>query len=246
MSKPMRARSAAGVRRIKRRRAKRKNSAELLIFGNPSKKGIGNHKPGCSCFMCKRMRAKGAKKNAAPSCATKTKAGSGVKKVAPRSNPSDQDQAVRLFEDFSGRQASKIIQKQESAAMRMDYAYMGDLEYLIAKTPDGDEVEFGFYGEGVKVAGAPTRTQIYLIGGRQNLDGELDATALQKDFVDVGDCLEIQYVARKVHIAPEPTSYFHKFGEDTGERPRLMYDKLKKRIFFIGGAYKITDRGIEN
>lgn len=240
----IRARSIKGARRIQRRRGRRtKNSAELLIFGNP-KKGIGNHKPACSCFMCKRMR--GAKKNAAPSPAKKTKAGSGVKKVSPRSNPSDQDQAVRLFEDFSGRQASRVIQKQESAAMRMDYAALGDLEYLKVKTPDGDAAMFEFSGDKVKLAGAPNRKQLYLIGGNQNLDGELDATALQKDFVDLGECTEVQYLARKVHIAPAPTSYFHKFGEDTGERPRLMYDKLKKRIFFVGGAYKVTDKGIEN
>lgn len=232
------------ARQIWKIRKSRRNPAELLIFGNP-KKGIGNHKPACSCFMCKRMRAKGAKKNAAPST-KKTKAGSGAKKVVARSNPSDQDQAVRLFEDFSGREASRIIQKQESAAMRMDYAALGDLDYLKVKTPDGEAAMFNFEGDKVKLAGAPNRKQLYLIGGNQNLDGELDATALQKDFVDLGECTEVQYIARKVHISPVPTSYFHKFGEDTGERPRLMYDKLKKRIFFVGGAYKITDRGIEN
>ena len=37
-----------------RKRRGKKNVGELLIFGNPKKKGFGNHRAGCSCKFCKR------------------------------------------------------------------------------------------------------------------------------------------------------------------------------------------------
>src|SRR5579864_791799 len=168
-----------------------------------------------------------------------------------RRNPDQTGAAVRLFEKFHGRDPKEITEKHVSAAMRKDYTALGDLEYLMVCTPLGQTVKFQFEGDGVKLASSPDGKQLYCIGGNQNLTSCLTADSLEKDFVDLGTALQVQYLARKVHANFEPTSYYHKFGEKTGARPQLMYDKLKRNIFFVGGEYFIDTKhgvspGIEN
>lgn len=176
-----------------------------------------------------------------------------VSSLRRRRNPSEMKQAVSLFETFHGREAEEILEKQESATMRLEYTTLGDLSYLIVQPPSGRPVQINFEGDGVKLASAPNGRQLYAIGGNQNLSSLLDKFTddPEKDFIDLGDGLEVQYEARKVHNNFAPTDWYHKFGEKNGALPRLMYDKLKKRIFFIGGEYFIdtTDAvspGIEN
>jgi hypothetical protein len=168
-----------------------------------------------------------------------------------RRNPGDMTEAVTLFQSFHGKDPREISERQESAAMRLEYTALGALDYIKAKTPLGQVVTFNFDGDGVKLASSPDGLQLYAIGGNQNVLPLLDADSQKKDFIDLGDALEVQYVARKVHGGFQPVSYYHKFGEKTGALPRLMFDKLKKRIFFIGGDYKIDSSkgvspGIEN
>lgn len=250
---------AAAKKCAARARRRRKNAAELLIF-NPSKpkKGIGNHKPGCPCSFCGHARDLAAGTAAPPRAnrsrrATKKQAGSGVTtKKAKLRNPSDLDQAVLLYEGFSGQQAKKIVEKQESAAMRLDYAYLGELFALQVETPAGDGAEFNFSDDKVKLCMSPNGRQLYCIGGNQDLGGELSREELQKDFIDLGYCTRVVYFARKAHIDHRPVEYFHDFGEETGDLPRLVYDKIRKRIYFTGGNYMVKlgagglSPGIEN
>jgi hypothetical protein len=168
-----------------------------------------------------------------------------------RRNPSDARQAVKLFQSFHGRDPKDIVEKHVSAEVRKDYAALGDLEHLLVVTPLGQTVKFNFHGDGVKLASSPDGKQLYCLGGNQNLTQCLTPDSLEKDFVDLGEGAEVQYLARKIHGNFEPISYFHKFGEKTGARPQLMYDKLKRQIFFVGGEYFINGKqgvspGIEN
>jgi len=106
----------------------------------------------------------------------------------------------------------------------------------------------------VKLASSPNGRQLYAIGGNQNLvscHGKFEGVDWEKDFVDLGECPFIVYLARKAHGNFEPIEYVHEFGEKSGIRPQLMYDKLKRRIFFVGGDYFIDSSkqispGIEN
>jgi len=222
----------------------KKNPSELLIFGNPRRvhsresrvkrnAGTKNHRPDCACFACKYKRGENPKRRSRKARHSP---------LATRHNPesSDTSQAVKLFASFHGRDPKEIAEKHESAAMRLDYAALGDLDYIKIETPIGQVAELNFEGDGVKLASSPDGKQLYLIGGNQNLSGALEADSLQKDFIDLGEALEVQYIARKIHSNFEPTSWFHKFGEKGGARPRLMYDKLRKRIYFVGGEYFIN------
>lgn len=168
-----------------------------------------------------------------------------------RRNPDEAQQAVQLFQTFHGKDPRGVVEKQEPAIMREDYTAIGPLEHLVIKSPLGQSYKVEFEGDGVMLASSPDGRQLYCIGGNQNLAGVLDADSLQKDLIDLGECIEVQYLARKVHTNFEPVSWHHSFGEKSGERPELIYDKLKRRIFFAGGAYYIDTSaeispGIEN
>jgi hypothetical protein len=291
-------------------RKARTNPGELLIFGNPSGKGFGNHRPGCPCKFCDRARKLQSgelkppplphrKKNArskrelqaaARQRAERIRAArlnpelengvfdslqtaivhaspshrkamdkkwgyhfsvTGKKVMAKKSNsrrrrgdrkfrnPDETKQSVRLFQGFHGHDPKEIAEKHVSAAVRLDYAAIGDFLYVKTETPLGQKAEFSFQGDGVKLAASPDGKQLYCIGGNQNILPLLDARSQEKDFIDLGECLEVAYLARKVHGDFRPVEYYHEFGELNGVRPSLMFDKLRKQLFFIGGDYFI-------
>jgi hypothetical protein len=252
-----------------RKKRRKKNVGELLIFGNPKKKGFGNHKPGCACKFCDRAAKlqsgelkppklpnrkrrnsqkfdaqRGARDRAARirtarlNPKAKPKKSTRQRRRADR-NPSETKQAVRLFQGFHGHDPKEIAEQHVSAAVRLDYTALGDLKYLVVETPLGKEATFTFEGDGVKLASSPDGKQLYCIGGDQNILPLLDERSREKDFIDLGDGLEVAYLARKVHGEFRPIEYFHEFGELNGAHPRLMFDKMRKQIFFIGGDYFI-------
>jgi hypothetical protein len=177
----------------------------------------------------------------------------GVHRKHIKKNPSETEQAVRLFETFHGKDASSIVEKHVSAALRKDYTALGNLIYVKVRTPIGQVIKLEFEDDGVRLASSPDGKQLYCIGGRQNLLPLLDEDSKQKDFLNIGECQEVAYLARKIHSDYEPVEWFHKFGEerDGSTKPQLMFDKLKKQIFFVGGEYSIDTNvdlspGIEN
>jgi hypothetical protein len=181
------------------------------------------------------------------------RAGRRDRHTGQRKNPSETEQAVRLFETFHGKQAGSIVEKHVSAAMRKDYTALGNLLYVKVKTPVGQTAKFEFEHDGVMLASSPDGKQLYCIGGNQNLLPLLDDDSKQKDFLDLGECQEVAYLARKIHSDYEPIEWFHKFGEarDGSTKPQLMFDRLKKQLFFVGGEYWIDpdvdiSPGIEN
>jgi hypothetical protein len=171
--------------------------------------------------------------------------------------PSELRQAVKLFESFHGKEPQEIAEKHVSAAVRMDYAALGNLVAIGLGAPEqtGSRLVHGwekenhisFHGDGVKLASSPDGKQLYAIGGNQNLTSVLPRFDLDanKDFIDLGEIGFVVYLARKIHGNYEPTDYVHQFGEKSGVLPKGMYDTLRKQIFFVGGEYWIKkDHGI--
>jgi len=63
---------------------------------------------------------------------------------------------------------------------------------------------------------------------------------------EVGTIKLVEYLQRKPHLGfPEKTIFFHKAGEETGEKPTL-YSDGKGGLLIRGGAYSITPEGIRN
>lgn len=216
------------------------NPAELVIFGNPHKaspakrrvaikrqpRSIGKAIPEEGKYDLRKLRE------------VRRKA---LSKNARRRNQEDQGdlkQAVHLFQTFHGKDPQQVLEKQETAAMRLNYTTLGNLDYLLIERDDGKQVKIDFEGDGVKLASAPEGRQLYCIGGNQNLERVLDQfkTDDSKDFIDLGECVEVQYEARKAHNNFELTGWHHKF---TRPRPQIMYNAIQRRIFFVGGNYFI-------
>jgi hypothetical protein len=116
-----------------------------------------------------------------------------------------------------------------------------------------DKPGFKTYGDGVRVCGAAGSSQLYFIGGRQNIDGLLGQFGVdeQKDFIALGVLVAYGYLAAK-HIPDDPELnevpivWQHVLGEEGGDPPMIFYDKINKRMGLAGGTYTIEAPGITN
>jgi hypothetical protein len=116
-----------------------------------------------------------------------------------------------------------------------------------------DKPGFKTYGDGVRVCGAAGSSQLYFIGGRQNIDGLLGQFGVdeQKDFIALGVLVAYGYLAAK-HIPDDPDVnevpivWQHVLGEEGGDPPMIFYDKINKRMGLAGGTYTIEAPGITN
>jgi hypothetical protein len=240
------------VRAAVQRKDRRKNLAgeELVIFANPN-----------NPYRMVSTRAEAARLQRVWQKAgyrvqiTAVRGGSFEVIAAAKKNPdgdevTETDQAVRLFQKFHGKQPAEILDEQRSAAMRLDYTALGDLRAIGLGECElhGNQLVSGwekcnhidFAGEEVKLASSPNGHQLYLIGGKQDLDLEnFDGIDTQKDLIDLGEASFVVYDARKVHSNFEPMEWVHELGETGGERPRVIYDQIKQEIFFAGGDYFI-------
>ena len=119
---------------------------------NPSGRSGNNHAAGCSCPICKNMRAAGVsnprKKRTRPSKKPATFAGTPgpwygppgpdnkYRDASKKKNPKrrrnqasgeDMTQAVELYEAFQGKDADKVIERSVSDEMRHNYVALGKL-----------------------------------------------------------------------------------------------------------------------
>jgi hypothetical protein len=222
-----------------------KNPAELVIFTNPRKTKQRARKNPPSAET--RQRVKATRDRAARIRSARLSRNPKRKK-----NPEETTQAVRLFQKFHGKGPKGIAEAQRSAVIREDYTAVGKLVALCMDdfgwpdkkiTNEWDKLPaITFDKDGVTLASSPNGRQLYFIGGRQNLDGclaDFDGVDPSKDLIDLGEVFVIVYEARKSHNNFEPTDWVHQLGGKNKERPRLMYDKLKKEMFLAGGEYFI-------
>lgn len=169
-------------------------------------------------------------------------------KSAPRRKNLDEIQgAQKLYETFQGKAATGVIDIHEPDDVRDDFAMLGWLISLTVQPRTRDEqIELKFRNDKVRLASNADGTQLYCIGGSQNLNGCLKQFNVDetKDLVELGECEKVVYLARKAHTKFEPTEWEHTFGEEGGLPPFLHYNRLQQRIFFDGGTYKIEAPGI--
>jgi len=154
--------------------------------------------------------------------------------------------AAALYETFHGRAPREILELTESAEERGEYAGLGDLVELTIVAPTRDAVQIQFKGDGVRLAANPEGTQLYLLGGNQDISGHLGLFGADesKDLIDLGELKQLVYEAVKWQTDFTPQEWKHDLGEESGVRPQAFYDQLKKRIFFAGGNYRVTRPGI--
>jgi hypothetical protein len=175
-----------------------------------------------------------------------------------RSNPRGRkrngeiEDAQAMFQKFHGRKSTTIEEVQQRQQYRRTMSGLGVLMFLrtdLTQEWNGKGVGLTFSEEDkVIVSSDPAGNQIYFLGGNQDVTGILPKRGVDrnKDFIDMGECDCIIYTADKDFDGFEPKDYQHEFGEETGERPRLMFDRLNQQLYLIGGAYEVKREGIVN
>ena len=165
-----------------------------------------------------------------------------------RRNPAadEAQRAAALSEAFHGRPARTSQTIAERSEERTTLCQLGELVSLTLRAPAGKvELEFS---AGAKLAASPDGRTLYIVGGDQsvNLRSLGIPAALQKDHIELGDCIGVIYNTEKSFHNFVQSNYKHRLGEDGGRPPKLCYDALSERLFFVGGTYQVRPEGIVN
>lgn len=168
------------------------------------------------------------------------------KEAIRRQNPS----AEAIREDFTGAPVDRETVKHEPHMPAGDYAQLGKLLILYVKPRKGGQVlEIRARG-GVLVVSDESARQIWFVGGDQDVSDALPQFgALERGagLFELGEARRIDYEQRKEHVKdPDQDHWRHEFGEETGERPTVLFDRTHKRLLLEGGAYEIRREGIVN
>jgi hypothetical protein len=153
-----------------------------------------------------------------------------------------------MYTKFHGRKPKTVTEVLEVESYDEDFAQLGKLTKLMFKTPTG-KFEIAFTDQDkVELAANAEGTQLYFIGGNQDVRRYLSQWGVdaRKDLVDLGVCTQIEYLSQKSFDKFHSINYYHRLGEETGVRPRLMFNQLNKRLALVGGAYEIKAEGIIN
>jgi hypothetical protein len=175
------------------------------------------------------------------------------KPITRHSNPTKRNyaDATDLYTQFHGRGPRRVTDTGLSVKDYDGHAELGQLGKMVSITIGGrgwrKTIGWGAR-EAPDLASEPDGKQLYIVGGSQNLDDGLRALPVKTDrhMIDLGFAYQVEYFSQKRFDNFQPVTYYHAFGEDTGERPRVVYDRRKKRIHLVGGAYKVKPEGIVN
>jgi hypothetical protein len=186
------------------------------------------------------------------------------KRNPEQSGQSEDRQAIKAFRGFHGADPEKVTAVLEEMVTQGKFWLVGRLfgydlhqfplhrdEHNRNRRPNVD-----CWNQSVMLCADPPRStkdklgrQLFLFGGNQDMEPAL------KQHFDIGSNVQlvvlgvigrIWYVTRKSMHNFELESYVHRFGEEGGEKPLLLYDRLNKKQWIVGGDYTITERGIEN
>jgi hypothetical protein len=169
------------------------------------------------------------------------------KKRQRRQNPD----AAGIREDFTGMPVEWEETTTEPHMPAGDYAKLGELLVLYVKPRAGGQVQqIDFKEPRPILVSDESARQLYFVGGDQDLSGSLSVfRALDRGdgLFELGEARRIDYKQRKEHVKePEYDEWRHQLGEETDERPTVLFDSRHKRILFEGGAYEVRREGIVN
>lgn len=120
---------------------------------------------------------------------------------------------------------------------RLDFMTPGQVNQVKEILGDPDK----YVQDAPLLAISPNGRQLYALAHDVQLDLSKFETDTQKDYVDLGDATFVVYLAKK---PDEVREWVHMMGEDGGTRPRLMYDRIRREVCFIGGSYVVKAPGI--
>jgi hypothetical protein len=160
-------------------------------------------------------------------------------------NPDMQAEAD-MYQLFHGRAPERTVEYEEQLEFRSKFAELGKLLELRFRLEGEREpvplLEFG----SCQVCCTADGTNMYFLGGNQSIDLDSLGIASDKDYIELGECTYIKYFSKKGFHDFAPVDYWHKLGEEDGIRPVLAYDSLNRKLFLLGGNYRVKPEGIVN
>jgi hypothetical protein len=188
-----------------------------------------------------------------------------IRKRNPEQSAEDR-QAIKAFRGFHGADPDKVTEVLEQMVTQGKYWLVGrllgyDLHQFPLHRDDHNRnrrPNVDCWNANIMLCADPPSSQspkdklgrqLFLFGGSQDMEWALKEhfdvrSNVQRVVLGVID--RIWYVTRKSMHNFELESYVHRFGEEGGEKPLLLYDRLNKKQWIVGGDYTITERGIEN
>ena len=151
---------------------------------------------------------------------------------------------------FHGRAIKEVLTLDETIVSHDWEWKIGPVVKLKVRTILKEPATFKFSlkeGELVQLWCSPDGKQFYFRGGDQEIDLQelgLDGPEWFRDKMEIGEAIEITYQDRKSFHRFDLIDYFHRLGEVTRKKPRMMYDTLNKRIEVWGGQYYVETRDL--
>jgi len=169
------------------------------------------------------------------------------KKAIRRQNSS----AATIREDFTGAPSEYVTSANEPHMPAGDYAQLGELLALYVKPAKGGQVmQIDFKRPRPKVVTDESARQIWFFEGDQDVSDSLASFGAHDrgaGLYELGEARRIDYKQRKEHVPdPDVDEWRHEFGEETGVRPTVVFDRNRKRLILEGGEYEIRREGIVN
>lgn len=190
-----------------------------------------------------------AKRNAKPALRKPAAKKKPARRRKPNSEGGGLEQAEKLYQQFQGRKPKDVLEIQQREVYQKNYAKLGDLVSLVVLDASQKKKRIKFSdADGVMLASNPAGTQLYFLGGNQDVRTLIEPLGADatKDLVELGPCVEVEYFTRKAFDQFQPVRYYHHLGEETGDVPVLCFDQLNRQLFFVGGAYYVRPEGIRN
>jgi len=159
--------------------------------------------------------------------------------------------AADIREDFTGAPSEWVTSANEPHMPAGDYAQLGELLALYVKPVKGGQVmQIDFSRPRPKIVSDESARQIWFFDGDQDVTDSLaqfGAHDRGAGLFELGEARRIDYKQRKEHVPdPDVDEWRHEFGEETGVRPTVLFDRTKKRLMLEGGQYEIRREGIVN
>lgn len=168
----------------------------------------------------------------------------------PKRRRNSHHSAIGTYSEFRGHVPVEVLDMEEPHIQKGNYAALGEMAGLWLEDPGKASpekwrpatLEFE-KADNVKLATDAHGKRLFFIGGNQQVPlAFLEKAGLDTghDIIPLGICYAIAYLTEKSFNDFKTSEYGHRFGEETGERPTLLYDKKKKRLLLEGGAYTIA------
>lgn len=156
-------------------------------------------------------------------------------------NPDASAEGERLYESFHGEPSDELILEHAPAGTSPStVTALGELVELVLTS--GTKLDFD--GKHFLLTSNPAGTQLYITGRVDFTKDQLAEFDCTKDFIDLGSIKTVTYRTEKGFDDFKTYEYIHKLGEDSGDRPCLIYDRRNHRLQFAGGNYQVRPEGI--